>query len=172
MTRFVQNYQLQKGGLPEAPFDPPWPSPCTDAVESNEGASASHWRPVKREDYALFSKLEEAFECPFHSDIACFYGAYWSNGIEVIFDQLHFNLIQVWNEEDEDMLKENLLGHLFAKRKNRLPLTYFIGCTDGNDVIALDHETGQIVLEKPGYRAHQVLADSLEQLLLRLEPAL
>lgn len=172
MTRFVQNHKLQNESLPTCDFDPPWPSHCTE-LEDNEGLEPPRfWRPVKRGTTGLFESLEQALELTFHQDVDAFYGAYWSDGIAVVHQDFHFNLLQLWNEEDQDNLKENMLGHLFAKRKNRLAPSYFIGCTDGDEVIAIDHETGAIVLERPGRKPHQTLASSLEQLLLELQPDL
>ena len=69
-------------------------------------------------------------------------------------------------------LKENILGHAFAKLKTKQPLSYFIGCTFGDDVICVEHQSGEVVLEKPGRKAHKILASSLEEFLLSLQPTL
>ncbi len=172
LTRYLNRVKDANGHLPTVEFDPPWPSPCTELADNASDDIVRNWRPVERHDYDLFSSLEKALELDFHPDIKSFYGSYWSNGVCAIHQSLHFNLIQIWNEEDETNLKENMLGHAFAKIKARLPLTFFIGCTDGNDIISLDQDSGAIVLEKPGYRAHQTLAPSLENFLLDLEPSL
>ena len=65
-----------------------------------------------------------------------------------------------------------MLGHIFAKLKSKLPVTYFIGCTFGDEVICLDHETGNIVLEKPGFKAHKVLSKNLASFLISLQPTI
>lgn len=175
-TRYLNLAKLELNSLPVVHFDPPWPSPCVVTAPSDstqqEDQTAHAWKPISREQYNLFDNLETAFEDSFPEELKWFYGSFWSNGICVEYDTLPFNLIQIWNEEDEEQLKENMLGHVFAKNKNKQPISYFIGCTDGNDVIALDKETGAIVLEKPGYKAHQKLADSLEKLLIGLTPKL
>jgi len=176
-TRYLNGIKMDTGTLPTVDFDPPWPSPCIqeepDQPEQSANAaqeSPQFWRPVERHHNLLFSGLEQALEFTFKPEITAFYGSYWSNGLCVKHDRLDFNLIQIWNEEDEERLKENLLGHAFAKLKARLPMTYFIGCNDGNDAISLDHDSGQVVLEKPGKRAHRILSENLETFLLDLHP--
>ena len=170
--RYTNLYKEQPNSLPYVEFDSPWPSPCsvlTDTNSTNE-TTVTYWKPVSRKQFDLFNDLEKALEITFHEDIKTFYGSFWSNGICVERNDINFNLIQIWNEEDQEQLKENILGHAFAKIKAKLPLTFFIGCTFGDEVVSLDQESGQIVLEKPGRKAHKVLAPSLESFLLTLTP--
>ena len=179
LTRYVNLVKAEYNTYPSVNFEPPWPSPCTEAVEQRgeqqgekQGEKISYWRPVERNDYRIFNELEQALELSFREDFKQFYGSFWSNGICVERDDINFNLIQIWNEEDQEQLKENILGHAFAKLKSRQPLSYFIGCTHGDDVICIEHETGEITLEKPGKKAHKTLAPTLEAFLLSLNPML
>ncbi len=171
-TRYMNLHQMEKDRLPSVSFDPPWPSLCTEIAGNEPSDTVLFWRPIERKGSDLFISLESALELKFHPDVDAFYGAFWSNGLSVEFNELPFNLIQIWNEEDEENLKQNLLGHAFAKRKNRLPMSWFIGATSGNDVICIDQESGQVVLEKPGYKAHEVLAANLEAFLIGLKPTM
>jgi len=168
-TRYINLYSDQDHKLPSVGFEPPWPSPCLlDKIDN----SNSLWRPAERKHYSLFDQLEATLEIQFHPDIKQFYGSFWSNGIAVEREDINFNLIQIWNEEDEEHLKENLLGHAFMKIKSRLPLSFFIGCTFGDDIICLEHESGNIVLEKPGRKAHKILSPSIESFLISLTPTM
>ena len=139
-----------------------------DKIQDN----LSYWKPVSRINHDLFDELEKALELSFRDDFKQFYGSFWSNGICVEREDINFSLIQIWNEEDQEKLKENILGHAFAKLKSKQPLSYFIGCTFGDDTVCIDHESGDVVLEKPGRKAHKVLAPSLEAFLLSLHPTL
>lgn len=167
-TRYLNLYTDEKPALPHAKFQTSWPSECV--IESGKAEGDYYWKPKKREANFSFSDLEESFELSFHQDIHDFYGTFWSNGIAVERDDINFSLIQIWNSEDEAQLKENMLGHVFAKIKSKLPITFFIGCTFGDEIIALDNETGEIILEKPGYKGHKVLAKSLASFLVSLNP--
>jgi SecY interacting protein Syd len=172
-TRYINLFKIEKNSLPSVEFDPPWPSPCSLNINKNiEQDSIQLWRPVERKNYQIFDDLEKALEVNFRDDLKQFYGSFWSNGICVEREDINFSLIQIWNEEDQEQLKENMLGHAFAKLKSRLPLSYFIGCTHGNDVICIEHESGEVVLEKPGRKAHNTLAPSIEEFLLSLNPTL
>jgi SecY interacting protein Syd len=168
LTRYLNLYSDHESGLPLAVLDADWSSECI--VKPADSKSGYYWRPTKRTQAISFSDLETALEVTFPEDLYTFYGSFWSNGLCVERHDINFNLIQIWNEDDEKMLKENLLGHVFAKIKGKLPLSYFIGCTNGDEVICLEHETGYIVLEKPGYQAHKVLAENLESFLISLQP--
>lgn len=176
-TRYINLFKIEKNSLPAVQFDPPWASPCLVNINNNSGEktdqhSPQYWRPLERKDQHIFDDLEKALEMTFRDDLKQFYGSFWSNGICVEREDINFSLIQVWNEEDQEQLKENMLGHTFAKLKSRLPLSYFIGCTHGENVICLEHESGAVVLEKPGQKAHKTLAPSIEEFLLSLDPTL
>lgn len=177
-TRYLNLVKAETNDLPRVQFKPPWPSPCDIKrevhieSENNEEGSLSYWKPASRVNHELFDDLEKALELSFRDDIKQFYGSFWSNGICVERDDINFSLIQIWNEEDQEKLKENILGHAFARLKSKQALSYFIGCTFGDDIICIDHESGEVVLEKPGRKTHKVLAPSLEVFLLSLSPTL
>jgi len=178
-TRYLNLVKEETNDLPSVNFDPPWPSPCDvkqeeigNEVEDEKKGSLSYWQPASRINHGLFNELEKALELSFRDDFKQFYGSFWSNGICVEREDINFSLIQIWNEEDQEKLKENILGHAFAKLKSKQPLSYFIGCTFGDDVVCIDHESGEVVLEKPGRKAHKVLAPTLEAFLLSLHPTL
>ena len=177
-TRYLNLVKEDTNHLPCVEFNPPWPSPCdvklnqADKNEEKEKENTRYWKPSNREHFELFDELEKALELIFRDDVKQFYGSFWSNGICVERDDINFSLIQIWNEEDQEKLKENMLGHAFAKLKSKQALSYFIGCTFGDDIVCIDHESGEVVLEKPGRKAHKVLSPSLETFLLSLNPTL
>jgi SecY interacting protein Syd len=68
-------------------------------------------------------------------------------------------------------LCENILGHALAKRHAKIPLTVFIACTDeGEFMLSVDNETGEVVLENPGEAPVRVIEASLPKFLQRLQP--
>ena len=168
LTRYVNLFLEAPHSSPYVEFDSEWNSECV--LESGDKPGAYFWKPIQRQQKISFDELEKALEITFPQELIDFYGSFWSNGICVEREDINFNLIQVWNSEDEQSLKENLLGHVFAKIKAKLPLTFFIGSTYGDDVICLDQETGNVVLEKPGYSASKVLSPDLPSFLISLQP--
>ncbi len=58
-------------------------------------------------------------------------------------------------------MQQNLLGHSLAKQKNKQEQNWFFATTDNDMVICLNQETGEVELEKPGYKPERVLAVSL-----------
>ncbi len=166
--RYLALFQETEAQLPCVPYDPEWLSPCLTGgrLAHNEVA----WQPVIRTNLHDFSGMESALGWTFHEDSKAFYSAYWSDGICGRLQGTELKLIQVWNEEDLEMLKENLLGHCFAKQKNRQPRSLFIGCSIDDDIIAIDNDSGAVTLEQPGFAPSQILADDLVQFLDEFEP--
>ena len=169
LTRYVNQFQDSNSfRLPSVCFDPPWPSPCVKHADEEH----QYWSPRAKNDFSIFEPLENALERTFHPDFVAFYASFWSNGICVEREDINFALIQTWNKEDQEQLKENLLGHAFMKLRAKQPLSLFIGCTFGDEIICIDNESGHIVLERPGRKAHKVFADNLESFLISLSPTM
>ena len=120
---------------------------------------------------ADWSGLERALDVSLHSDVATFYGSFWSDAIPVCAEEGSATLIQVWNEQDFERLIENLIGHALQKRR-REPLTLFIACTDDSEFnLCVDNATGSVLLEQPGQAPKHTVAEKLAELLARMEPA-
>ena len=171
LHRFIELSHKLDLSLPKVEYDESWGSECIVDVKPDENGLVQ-WQPVIRTPENIFSHMETALGVKFHPDITSFYSHYWSDGIVVSHDSGEMSLIQIWNAEDEEMLKQNLLGHAFAKQKNRLPLTLFIGCTYHDEVIAIDNNSGHVVLEKAGFAAHETIANSVSEFLGQLTPTL
>ena len=180
VDRFIQRYLSKHaekiGGLPTVNFDPPWPSPCTENLEQSAAHHQRVWEPRFRGDNNLFADLETGLECTLPQSLKVYYGRYWSNGICADFqagDQdFEFQFIQIWNADDEEQLKENLLGHSFARLKGRLDLDFFIATTEGPDIVTIKYDSEEIWLGRPGKVLQQKLADNLEDFLDQCEPNL
>lgn len=170
LNRFIALSKKINNSLPDIEWDETWQSACIVSAPNEQGKVL--WQPSARTDDTIFSSIEKALNVKFHDDLITFYSSFWSEGIICSHETGEISLIQIWNQDDEEMLKENLLGHAFAKIKNRLPLTLFIGCTNDDQVVCVDNTTGKVVLEKPGFAAHKELADSLSLFLNDLTPTL
>jgi len=161
LCKYVKLTQQQSGTNPKVSLD----SPLTDRNESpaiirNDG-TCIEWLPTTNNNFALFTDLENGLETPIHGDIKQFYGAFWSEGICCQSETGPIQLIQVWNQTDLEMLRENLLGHAFMKMKKRHPLTFFFGVAEGENMLTVDNATGQVFMEVAGRRPHLTLAENL-----------
>jgi len=173
--RFVNIIELETGQLPTTEHDPDWPSSCQqgDLFLSEEMLPSIHWKPIQRDPVLNpeqdLSGLEKALEIKLHPDLKTFFTSYWSDQIDAIFQQGNLTLMFVWNEADMKRLIENQIGHAFNKLRNKQTLTFFIACTDSDYIISLENDTGQIVLERPGYPVEKVLAGSLKEFMDEVE---
>lgn len=147
-------------------YDSKWPSDCyQDSVPEGDQVA---WSPVKRNTTeTMFERLGEALQIEIHPDICDFFSRYWSDPIPASCDEGELSLIQIWNEEDMERLRANLIGHALSKQKQRQPLTLFFATTepDGDYFLSVDNETGEVLLEKPGKRPIRKLSDSLPDFL-------
>jgi len=178
LENFVSDYQRTYPRLSEI-FDPEWRSPCEcgEPYTDASGIVRVPWRPLPRKlDTAVahdFAGLENALEVTIHPDLKAYYGSYWSGGLEAEAPQGHVSLIFLWNPQDADRLIANLIGHALAKRRQKAPLSVFFACTevDSELFLSLDNATGQVLLEKPGRRSVEVVADDLAGFIGSLVPA-
>lgn len=157
---------------PWVPYDPDWPSPCYRHA-AKPGRPVS-WQPVRMETPGdMFARLSRALEESLHPDLVTYYSRYWSDPIPCTLpDGAGVSLLLVWNEQDMERLRANLIGHALNKRRQKRELTLFFGLLEPetDEMITLNNRDGSIWLELPGKAPHTRLADSLADFLGRLTP--
>jgi SecY interacting protein Syd len=169
--RFINTINAETGQLPVTKHESDWPSPCQQgsAFMSEEMIYSIHWQPIQREPNECLSGLEKALEIKIHPSIQSFFGRYWSEQVDTIFQQGNLTLLFIWNQADMDRLVENQIGHAMGKIRNKETLTFFTACTDSDYIISVENNSGQVVLERPGYAAEKILAPDLTQFINELE---
>lgn len=177
LDAFVDRYMARFPRLEEL-YDPDWRSPCEigDPYPGPEEQRRIAWRPQRRDaDEAVedFAGLERALELTVHPSVKAYYGRYWSGGLEAEAPRGHVSLLFLWNRQDADRLMENLIGHALAKRRARSGFTVFFACTEADSelFLSVDNDTGRVLLEEPGQRPREVVAESLAEFLASLAPA-
>ncbi|MDF2182760.1 SecY-interacting protein [Neptuniibacter sp. CAU 1671] len=171
LDRFIEKLIALQPEAPRIFFNADWPSPCYQQ-HAQSGVSVA-WRPTRQtESTDMFDRLSMALEEPLHPDIVSYYSRYWSDPLPAIWEGEPLSLLQAWNPEDLERLRENLIGHALNKRRSKMPLTIFFACVepDTDYFISLDNQSGQVVLEKPGKPVIRVLANSLAEFLEHLTP--
>ncbi len=154
-------------GLPLCDWEPAWRSPC-ELDDPKEGRVA--WRPFRRAEPADFGAMNEALALELHPAVIALFGHWFSRPIPCLFKGLRIELILPWNDEDLDLLKENLIGHLLMLRTLKRTPSIFIATTRNEmTLVSLDNETGQVWLEWLDSGRRLTLAPSLPAFLVRLE---
>lgn len=173
LDRFIEKQQQLQTKPPLTVYDAKWPSACyTETVQ--DGTKVT-WRPVRQsEPQDMFERLGNALEVEVHPDLVAYFSRYWSDPLPARASDGELSLLQVWNEEDLERLRSNLIGHAMAVQKQKRPLTFFFACTepDGDYFLSIDNESGEILLEQPGKKPLRKLADSLADYIDSLEPLL
>ncbi|MEH6472531.1 MAG: SecY-interacting protein [Halopseudomonas sp.] len=156
--------------LPRIEHDPDWPSNCYQGAPDDEGLIG--WLPTRQQQpNDLFERLEAALEVPIHPDIKQYYLRYWSDPLLAQSPQGQLNLLFVWNTEDYERLRANLIGHALGRIKLKQPLSLFFGCTHPEEyVLSIDNSSGRVMLEQPGKKASDCIAQSLAEFLDQLQP--
>ncbi|MGB0664146.1 MAG: SecY-interacting protein Syd [Pontibacterium sp.] len=167
-----------------ADYSSDWPSPCVISHSEQK----CQWQPVYQLEQgsyakAMFTRLEEALGFTVHPDLVAFYSLFWSHQVETqlpesLAEHLNDNglcLLLPWSEQDLEALRQNYIGHYLQQKKRKLAPTFFFACplNDEKHMISLNNQTGEVVLERPGYKPSTKLADNLGLFLkdLRLRSA-
>lgn len=162
---FLDAVQTKHGRLPIVEHDEEWPSDC---IVSPFDAEHDSWRPVPRSTPSALDGLEQALEAPFPAEFHKYFSMQWSSSIPVMWIDRPFELLQLWNEDDEQNLMHNLLGHALQKRRTRESLTLFFALIDDARFLSIDTSSGEIVLEEVGGGPAQVVSPDLASLLAEL----
>ncbi|UTW13781.1 SecY-interacting protein [Marinobacterium rhizophilum] len=170
MDRALEYQLAHAGRLPLLPFDAKWSSDCYATQAADD--EPTPWRPVRQtEDSDLFERIGQALEQKIHPDIVTFYSRYWSDPLPARHLSNKLVLLQLWNPEDGERLRGNLLGHALMKARKKQPLTLFFASTEPEDMfISINNSDGTVWLEAPGKKPLRQIADSLAAFLDALEP--
>jgi len=177
LTRLFDGYkaECQQQGHPTILVEEDWLSPALlPGYVVNE---ESEWTPtpIETSDLDMFERLSDALETDIPQSIIDYYTRYWSLPVEATHSEGDLSLIFVWNPEDLERLRENLIGHALNKRRLRQTVSFFFATTEpyGDQILSVESDTGHVLLEKPGQKKFSVLAEDLETFLsqvTRLHP--
>lgn len=179
LKQLVRRYEaLQEPmGWPELPWEAEWKSECLimpeGIINEPQEGEALPWRPVVMEQKPdMFNRLSEALETSIHPDLVSYYSTYWSDPIYAQHPDGELSLTFVWNSNEFERLRANLIGHALAKKRMRQPLTLFFACTEpeNDEFISVMNDDGSIWLEAPGKKPLRQLAKDLTSFIEELEP--
>ncbi|AGH81850.1 Syd family protein [Psychromonas sp. CNPT3] len=167
-SRYASLFQTEKESYPLQPVDKDWLSPC---LFGDEVQGEKQWKSVVRTAPVDLSNIESALEITLHPSIHAFFCSVYSAGIPCLFESHPIELIQVWNEEDFQLLQENMIAHFMMQKKLGKPASMFIGtCSDEMQIISIANDSGEIQLETLGKGRDRLLADDLGCFLQALRP--
>ena len=168
--RYFQSYQQQHHQPPAVEHDSDWPSPCEQGAINN--GETVHWQPFPCEPPLDFANIEQALELELHPDIKTYFGRFFCANLAANASDGKLELLFPWSQKDFERLQENMLGHVWMKRKLRQEETVFFAVTDIDDVIlSMVNSTGEIWAEKVGKKPHRKIASSMTEFINSLEPA-
>ncbi|WP_020408226.1 SecY-interacting protein Syd [Hahella ganghwensis] len=172
LESFVTNNQTLTGHPPCSDLENDLEGWATGpAVTSLDGKNSKlYWHPTPQNNNHILDGLEQGLEASIHPDLKAYFGSFWSDGIDCRSPAGEIHLLQIWNEADLDILRQNLLGHAFMKMKKHQPLTLFFGVGQGEEVLVIDNATGEVFAEIPGRRPHRRLAESLATFIRECTP--
>lgn len=176
LNKFIDSWCLHQRQHCQQPlsieYDSQWLSDCYIDSDPLEDGEQCQWQPIKQQHQDMFSRLADALNEKIHPDIVTFYSSYWSAHLAATSDEGDLELLQVWNQEDMERLRSNLLGHALAKRKLKQPLSFFVALTYPDEgMLCVHNDSGEVWYEMPGKKPIRKIADSLTEFLSRIKPA-
>lgn len=166
-VRYCQYWQQNIGHAPASSELFGVPSPCV--VENRDERVL--WLPQTFSLPASLDAVERALDIQLQPDIVAFYTSQFAGDMTAQFEQHRLTLLQVWSEDDFKRLQENLIGHLVMQRRLKQSPTLFIATTEPDDtIISLCNLSGEVILEQPGSKKRQKLAENIETFLKVLQP--
>lgn len=152
-------------------YEAGWESPC-HSHPATDGEQVA-WRPVRQTQPGSFVEVEKALELKLNAQYCEFFRCYYSENLPATAAQGDCELLQVINPQDFERLQENLIGHVLMKRRLKQPETLFFGLTSDDELIlTIDNQTGEVLLERVGKKATEVLAPDLISFIQSLSPRL
>ncbi|WP_173495224.1 MULTISPECIES: SecY-interacting protein Syd [unclassified Marinobacterium] len=169
LTRLFDEFKTEckQQGNPTLLVEEDWLSPAL--LPGYEVDQESEWlpSPINNSTLDMFERLSEALEIEIPQSIIDYYTSCWSQPILATHTEGELSLIFVWNPEDLERLRENLIGHALNKRRLRQNISFFFATTepDGDQILSVESDTGRVLLEKPGQKKFSVIAEDLESFL-------
>jgi len=166
-NRYCQHWQQHTGHAPASSDLYGVPSPC--ALEDRDQRVL--WQPQPFSLPPSLDAVGRAIDLQLQPQITTFYTTQFAGDMQARFQQRKLTLLQVWSEEDFLRLQENLIGHLLMQRRLRQSPTLFIATTESEqEIVSLSNLSGEVVLEQPGRKQREVLAENIEIFLKLLQP--
>jgi len=169
LTRLFDEFktECQHLGNPTILIEEDWLSPAL--LPNYEIDQESEWLPtaIEHSNLDMFERLSDALEIDIPQSIIDYYTSVWSQPLQATHTEGELSLIFVWNPEDLERLRENLIGHALNKKRLRQTISFFFATTepDGEQILSVESDTGRVLLEKPGQKKFSVIAEDLETFL-------
>jgi SecY interacting protein Syd len=165
--RYGDLWQQQHGHAPASADLHGIPSPCIVATHDDE----VWWQPQPFTLAKNLDAVERALDLSLQPAVTGFYTAQFACVMAGTFAGQRMSLVQVRSEGDFVRVQENLIGHLVMKRRLKHSPTLFIATTESElEVVSVCNLTGEVIIEQLGTQKRQVIAPSVENFLILLQP--
>jgi SecY interacting protein Syd len=121
--KYFDRYKAENQFSPTVEHDSDWPSPC-ELGTASEGQSVQ-WQPIACQSILNFDNIESALEMTLHPDLKAYFSSFYCSNLPARTEDGGLELLFAWSQLDFERLQENLLGHIWMKRKLRD--TFFCG---------------------------------------------
>ncbi|CCG86167.1 SecY-interacting protein [Erwinia piriflorinigrans] len=165
--RYCDLWQQKSGHAPASQDHHGLPSPCVMETHEDE----VWWQPQPFTLAANLDAVERALDIRLQPAVTAFYTSQFAGDMTATLAGQSMSLVQVWSEDDFIRVQENLIAHLVMKRRLKQSPTLFIATTDSElEVVSVCNMSGEVILEQLGTKKRQVIASSIESLLIALQP--
>ena len=165
--RYCDLWQQESGHLPASEELYGIASPCVVTTRED----SVWWQPQPFTLAQNLDAVERALDIQLQPAVAAFYTTQFAGDMAGTFADRRVSLVQVWSEDDFVRVQENLIGHLIMKRRLKHSPTLFVATTASElEVVSVCNLSGEVILEQLGTQKRQILAPSLQNFLISLQP--
>ena len=165
----ITGYEKTSQGLPMAPKIKVNNNDIFVGEVDEEGWS--RWKPIKKDNKEKFEEIEELLNSSLNRDIKEYFNSYWFIQLEGTFKKKDISLQPVIPGAELKQFTQKLKAYIESHDGN----TKFIPIGSEDDtgfLILLENDTGKIVKENYEKGSIKVIADSLSELINKLEPTI
>ncbi|MBC2582754.1 SecY-interacting protein Syd [Clostridium sp. DJ247] len=129
------------------------------------------WKPIKKDKVHDLKDIEEELGIKIHNNIKEYFNSYWFIRIRASYNSYKISLDGVQpSDKRYNEFKWKLRGY---KNNHEGKLNYIpLGLVNNMDSLVLENETGKIKVENYEAETYKTIANSLEELILGLKPAI
>ncbi|MBC2582755.1 SecY-interacting protein Syd [Clostridium sp. DJ247] len=126
------------------------------------------WKPVEKHKIHDFKDIEDEFKVKIHDDVKEFFNSYWFIEINALGEDYDVRLDGIVPNLELEQFRETLREYA-DEHNGELKYTP-LGIEDNGEIVVVENETGNVKFEDYDAERYIIVADNLEEFILKSKP--